>query len=457
MSADFRLRDMNMYAQWYGHEHRAPKLQGEAVYGLTEFYREKIAAARLVACPGCYPTAALLALVPLAKAKLIDVDDIVIDAKSGVTGAGRGLKQNTLFSEAGEGLSPYSVGTHRHAPEIEQEIGVAAGSAVTVNFTPHLIPMSRGELCTSYVKLNGASADDLRAALVAGLQGRTVRACREEGRAAADPERARFELRADRRVRRPHQEPRHRDFGARQSGEGLGRAGDPEHEPDVRASGSRRAGADRAVSVRRGTAVDEDTLQFYRSNAQAYAGREITSRQAQLNRFLLLLQPGAAILELGCGAGGNSAEILARGFDLSPTDGSPEMAEVASRRLGRPVETLLFHDLDEVEAYDGVWANACLLHVPRPELAQVLTLIWRALKSGGQFYASFKAGEEGGRDTLNRYYNYPSPEWLRDTYASAGSWMSLAIEKGEVRGFDGERAEMLFVLARKSLVMNAVE
>lgn len=165
MSADFRLRDMSVYAKWYGHEHRAAELQGEAVYGLTEFYREQIRTARLVACPGCYPTAALLALAPIARAKLIDVDDIVIDAKSGVTGAGRGLKQNTLFSEAGEGLSPYSVGTHRHAPEIEQEIGVAAGASVTVNFTPHLIPMSRGELCTSYVKLNGASADDLRAAL----------------------------------------------------------------------------------------------------------------------------------------------------------------------------------------------------------------------------------------------------------------------------------------------------
>jgi N-acetyl-gamma-glutamyl-phosphate reductase len=165
MSADFRLRDMGVYAEWYGHEHRAPQLQGEAVYGLTEFYRKNISAARLVACPGCYPTAALLALVPLAKAKLIDVDDIVIDAKSGVTGAGRGLKQNTLFSEAGEGLSPYSVGTHRHAPEIEQEIGVAAGAKVTVNFTPHLIPMSRGELCTSYVRLDGATADDLRATL----------------------------------------------------------------------------------------------------------------------------------------------------------------------------------------------------------------------------------------------------------------------------------------------------
>src|SRR5215471_4059851 len=105
MSADFRLRNKDTYAQWYGHGHRALELQGEAVYGLTELYREKIAAARLVACPGCYPTAVLLALVPLAKASLIDAHDLVIDAKSGVTGAGRGLKQNTLFAEAGEGLS----------------------------------------------------------------------------------------------------------------------------------------------------------------------------------------------------------------------------------------------------------------------------------------------------------------------------------------------------------------
>ena len=165
MSADFRLRDRAVYAEWYGHEHRAAELQSEAVYGLTELYREEIRSARLVACPGCYPTAALLALAPIAKAGLIDVTDIVIDAKSGVTGAGRGLKQNTLFSEAGEGLSPYSIAKHRHAPEIEQEIGVAAGRSVTVNFTPHLIPMSRGELCTSFVRLKGASADDLRAEL----------------------------------------------------------------------------------------------------------------------------------------------------------------------------------------------------------------------------------------------------------------------------------------------------
>ena len=165
MSADFRLRDTATYAEWYGHAHRAAALQGEAVYGLTEFYRDSIRSARLIACPGCYPTAALLALLPIARAGLIDAHDIVIDAKSGVTGAGRGLKQSTLFSEAGEGLSPYSVAKHRHAPEIEQEIGAAVSTPVTMNFTPHLIPMSRGELCTSYVKLQNASADDLRTAL----------------------------------------------------------------------------------------------------------------------------------------------------------------------------------------------------------------------------------------------------------------------------------------------------
>ena len=199
--------------------------------------------------------------------------------------------------------------------------------------------------------------------------------------------------------------------------------------------------------------MDEGTLQFYRSNAEAYAGREI-AKHARLTRFLALLPPGAKILELGCGAGAASAEMIARGFDVDPTDGSPEMADEASRRLGRPVETLLFHDLNKTEVYDGVWANACLLHVPRPGLAQVLALIWRALRPDGYFYASFKTGDAEGRDTLNRYYNYPSADWLRATYAEAGSWSSrssLAIETGEVRGFDNEWAAMLFVVARKSL------
>jgi N-acetyl-gamma-glutamyl-phosphate reductase len=171
MSADFRLRDLKTYAAWYGAEHSAPKLIKDAVYGLTEHYRDKIKSARIVACPGCYPTAVLLALLPLLKAKLIASDDIIIDAKSGVSGAGRTLKQNILFSEAGEGLSPYGIANHRHVPEIEQELGLAAGQDVTVNFTPHLVPMSRGELCTSYVRLAGkASAADLRNALSAAYK-----------------------------------------------------------------------------------------------------------------------------------------------------------------------------------------------------------------------------------------------------------------------------------------------
>jgi SAM-dependent methyltransferase len=195
--------------------------------------------------------------------------------------------------------------------------------------------------------------------------------------------------------------------------------------------------------------VDEETLKFYRGHAEAYAGREITSRQARLTAFLALLPPGASILELGCGAGSDTAEMLARGFDVRATDGSPEMAAVASKRIGRGVDTLLFHELDAVEAYDAVWANACLLHVPRPELADVLTRIWRALNPAGYFFASFKTGDADGRDTLNRYYNYPSPEWLRTTYAGAGNWNSLSIESGEVKGFDDKIASMLFVVALK--------
>jgi SAM-dependent methyltransferase len=195
--------------------------------------------------------------------------------------------------------------------------------------------------------------------------------------------------------------------------------------------------------------VDEATLQFYRGNANAYAQREITSRKARLTAFLALLPPGARILELGCGAGGDTAEMLTQGFDVRATDGSPEMAAVASKRLGRSVETLLFHELHEVEAYDAVWANACLLHVPREELADILKLIRRALKPEGFFYASYKEGGGEGRDTLSRYYHYPTAEWLRATYAEAGGWSSLSIERGEVKGFDDKMASMLFVVARK--------
>lgn len=159
MSADFRLRDAATYEQWYGVRRTQHELQKTAVYGLSEHYRNDLKTARLVACPGCYPTAVLLLLLPLVKAGLIDASDLVIDAKSGLTGAGRGLKQNTLFAEAGEGMGPYAVASHRHAPEIEQELSLAAGRDVLVNFTPHLVPMARGEFITGYAKLTAGTSD----------------------------------------------------------------------------------------------------------------------------------------------------------------------------------------------------------------------------------------------------------------------------------------------------------
>ncbi len=166
LSADFRLTDPDVYAQWYGHDHRALALQPQAVYGLTERARDDVARARLVACPGCYPTATLLALLPLVSAGVIGTDDLIIDAKSGVSGAGRGLKEQNLFCEVSEALHPYAVAKHRHAPEIEQELSKAALAPVTVNFTPHLVPMNRGELVTCYARLApGQSVADARAAL----------------------------------------------------------------------------------------------------------------------------------------------------------------------------------------------------------------------------------------------------------------------------------------------------
>lgn len=171
ISADFRLRDPELYEKTYGSEHAALELQQQAVYGLSEHYRAQIADTRLVACPGCYPTAVLTALLPLVAGNLVQTDDLIIDAKSGLTGAGRALKQNTLFAEAGEGMCAYAVGVHRHAPEIEQELAVAAGKALTVNFTPHLIPMSRGELVTCYVRLkDGTTVQDCKDALLEKYQ-----------------------------------------------------------------------------------------------------------------------------------------------------------------------------------------------------------------------------------------------------------------------------------------------
>jgi N-acetyl-gamma-glutamyl-phosphate reductase len=166
LSADFRLADVAAYARWYGHEHHAPELQGQAVYGLTEVYRRDVKHAHLVANPGCYTTCAQLPLVPLLKAKAIDPDEIVIDAKSGMTGAGRAAKEEMLFSEVSEGFHAYGIGRHRHMAELDQEFSKAAGKPVTVTFTPHLVPMNRGILSTIYVRgRRGRGAEELHAVI----------------------------------------------------------------------------------------------------------------------------------------------------------------------------------------------------------------------------------------------------------------------------------------------------
>ncbi|CAI8302392.1 MAG: N-acetyl-gamma-glutamyl-phosphate reductase [Hyphomonas sp. TMED17] len=165
LSADYRLRDAGLYANTYGRPHSAPQRLVSVPYGLPEWYGNDLKGESLVACPGCYPTATLLALLPLVANNIIDTGHLIVDAKSGVSGAGRGLKEGNLFSEAAEGFHAYGVGTHRHAPEIEQELSrVASGGAIEVTFTPHLIPTTRGELVTCHVR---GDADRMHAALAA--------------------------------------------------------------------------------------------------------------------------------------------------------------------------------------------------------------------------------------------------------------------------------------------------
>lgn len=163
LSADYRLRDADLYAQTYGRPHLNAARTAKVKYGLSEWRGAELRGETLVACPGCYPTASLLALLPIVQ--LIDPESIIIDAKSGVSGAGRGLKEGNLFSEAAEGVHAYGVGTHRHAPEIEQELNLQAGrSDIGVTFTPHLIPMTRGELVTCHIR---GDVDQIQSALEA--------------------------------------------------------------------------------------------------------------------------------------------------------------------------------------------------------------------------------------------------------------------------------------------------
>ncbi len=153
LSADFRIRDVSVYEKWYGMEHRAPQYMKEAVYGLCELNREAIKKARLIANPGCYPTCSFLSVYPLVKEGLIDPDTLIIDAKSGTSGAGRGAKVDNLFCEVNENIKAYGVTGHRHTPEIEEQLSLAAGKQVLINFTPHLVPMQRGILVTAYASL----------------------------------------------------------------------------------------------------------------------------------------------------------------------------------------------------------------------------------------------------------------------------------------------------------------
>ncbi len=154
LSADFRIKDVRTYEKWYKIEHRSPQFIEEAVYGLCELNRDKIKGARLIANPGCYTTCSILTAYPLVKEGLINPDTLIIDAKSGTSGAGRGAKLPNLFCEVNENMKAYGVTNHRHTPEIEEQLGYAAGKEIVVNFTPHLVPMNRGILATEYATLN---------------------------------------------------------------------------------------------------------------------------------------------------------------------------------------------------------------------------------------------------------------------------------------------------------------
>ncbi len=165
LSADFRIKDAKRYEEWYGLVHPSPEFLEEAVYGLCEINREDIRGARLIANPGCYPTCSTLAIYPLIKEGLIEPSTIIIDAKSGTSGAGRGAKTDNLFCEVNENIKAYGVTTHRHTPEIEDQLSYAAGEEVLINFTPHLIPMNRGILVTAYASLKReTSYEEVRAA-----------------------------------------------------------------------------------------------------------------------------------------------------------------------------------------------------------------------------------------------------------------------------------------------------
>ena len=194
---------------------------------------------------------------------------------------------------------------------------------------------------------------------------------------------------------------------------------------------------------------DPATLSFYATEAPAYHAKGPDAINCDLPRFLDSLSARSTILELGCGAGRDAAYMLGRGFLVDPTDGVAEMAELASVRLGRPVQVMRFDELESVARYDAVYASYSLLHVPRVALGDVLKRIWTALKPGGWHMATFKSGGEEGRDALGRYFNYLSVVQARDFYAMAGKWELLEFTEGEGAGYDGRISPWVNVIARK--------
>lgn len=196
--------------------------------------------------------------------------------------------------------------------------------------------------------------------------------------------------------------------------------------------------------------MDQDrlTAAFYAKNAETYANATSSKKHEQLEKFMSTMPAHGSILELGCGGGRDSMAMLKAGFRVHPTDGSPEMAQQAEKLLQRPVKVMAFGDLSAENQYDGIWANACLLHVPREHLADILQRIYRALRPDGLFYASFKSGAGEGRDKFDRYYNYPTTHWLKTTYKSAG-WENIEIEQRDGGGFDKVPTSWLHITTQK--------
>jgi cyclopropane fatty-acyl-phospholipid synthase-like methyltransferase len=184
-------------------------------------------------------------------------------------------------------------------------------------------------------------------------------------------------------------------------------------------------------------AHDPQTLAFYDSEAPKYAARSKPGRKKSLEAFLALLKPGSKILELGSGDGQDAEAMIQAGFDVTPTDGSIGLAREAEKRLQRPVRIMRFGDLAERDAYDAIWASACLLHVPAEHLPGVLVRIHTALRSNGRFFASYKMGDGGERDSLGRYYNFPSRETLTELYKGSGLWTDIVMKEAASGGYDG--------------------